>query len=73
MIARFARKTETLERAKRKGVGGKKFLPALAFRRRRISYFALQNAPPTQLRLTRPTYSRATSKHQGTPFCVCEI
>jgi len=31
MIARFARKTETLGRAKRKGVGGKEFLPALAF------------------------------------------
>jgi len=30
------RKTETLGRAKRKGVGGKEFLPALAFRRRRI-------------------------------------
>jgi len=40
------RKTETLGRAKRKGVGGKEFLPALAFRRRRISYFALRNAPP---------------------------
>ena len=37
MIAREARKTETLGRAKRKGVGGKEFLPALAFRRRRIS------------------------------------
>jgi len=36
----------TLGRAKRKGVGGKEFLPALAFRRRRISYFALRNAPP---------------------------
>jgi len=34
MIARFARKTETPGRAKRKGVGGKEFLPALAFRRR---------------------------------------
>jgi hypothetical protein len=32
MIACFARKTETLGRAKRKGVGGKEFLPALAFR-----------------------------------------
>ena len=41
---RFARKTETLGRAKRKGVGGKEFLPALAFRRR-ILYFALQNVP----------------------------
>jgi len=39
-------KTFPLGRAKRKGVGGKEFLPALAFRRRRISYFALQNAPP---------------------------
>jgi len=28
MIARFARKTEALGRAKRKGVGGKEFLPA---------------------------------------------
>jgi len=55
MIARFARKTETLGRAKRKGVGGKEFLPALAFRRRRISYFALQNAPPKlELCLPRP-------------------
>ena len=36
----------TLGRAKRKGVGGKEFLPALAFRHRRISYFALRNAPP---------------------------
>jgi hypothetical protein len=37
MIARFARKTETLGRAKRKGVGGKEFLPALAFA---ASFFA---------------------------------
>jgi len=35
----------TLGRAKRKGVGGKEFLPALAFRRRRISFFAPQKAP----------------------------
>jgi hypothetical protein len=54
MIARFARKTETLGRAKRKGVGGKEFLPALAFRRRRISYFALQNAPQEKEELCLP-------------------
>ena len=44
----------TLGRAKRKGVGGKKFLPALAFRRRRISYFALRNAPQENMELCLP-------------------
>jgi len=33
---------------------GKEFLPALAFRRRRISYFALQNAPPRKVVIQNP-------------------
>ena len=42
-LPRFARleRNLTLGRAKRKGVGGKEFLPALAFRRRRISSMVL--------------------------------
>jgi len=44
-MARFARQTERSDGQKGRGLGGKEFLPVLAFRRR-ISYFALRNAPP---------------------------
>jgi len=48
---------------KGRGLGGRNFCPPSLFRRRRISYFTLQNAPPIQLRLTRPAHSRATSRN----------
>jgi len=46
--------TECSGGQKGRGLGGKEFLPALAFRRRRISYFALRNAPPREKMLCLP-------------------
>ena len=48
-LPRFARQEPNARAGKKEGGWGKEFLPALAFRRRRISYFALRNAPQENL------------------------
>ncbi|MBU0646745.1 hypothetical protein KJ611_04750, partial [Patescibacteria group bacterium] len=49
---------------KGKGLGGRNFCPPSLFRRRRISYFALRNAPPKKmLPLPQPSRARATSRN----------
>jgi len=67
-MARFARQTERSGGQKGRGVGGKEFLPALAFRRRRISYFALRNALPITLIQTNTELCRKVIIQQSLNF-----